>query len=415
MPPFSFLENARRDERRSMSAGHLMQTYAPQPVAFARGEGAWLWDTAGKKYLDGLAGIAVNGLGHAHPALTRALCEQAGKLIHVSNLFRVPEQERAAEKVCAIAAMDNAFFCNSGAEANEAAIKLARLHGHQRGIEDATIIVMEKAWHGRTLATLSATGSRKAQAGFEPLMGGFLRVPYNDIAAIERLADNQSIVAVLMEVLQGEGGIHVADTDYLRKVREICDRKQWLLMVDEVQSGIGRTGKWFAHQWTGVVPDVISLAKGLGSGVPIGACLARGAAAKVFKPGNHGTTFGGGPLVSVAALTTLEVIEKDGLLEHARRMGEVIAQGLARDLAGVAGVKEIRGRGLMLGVELDRPCGDLVRRALEAGLIINVTADKVVRLLPPLVIQESEARLLVAILAPLIKAFLAEAPAAAAA
>jgi acetylornithine/N-succinyldiaminopimelate aminotransferase len=415
MPPFSFLENARRDERRSMSAGHLMQTDAPQPVAFARGEGAWLWDTAGKKYLDGLAGIAVNGLGHAHPALTRALCEQAGKLIHVSNLFRVPEQERAAEKVCALAAMDNAFFCNSGAEANEAAIKLARLHGHQRGIEDATIIVMEKAWHGRTLATLSATGSRKAQAGFEPLMGGFLRVPYNDIAAIERLADNQSIVAVLMEVLQGEGGIHVADTDYLRKVREICDRKQWLLMVDEVQSGVGRTGKWFAHQWTGVVPDVISLAKGLGSGVPIGACLARGAAAKVFKPGNHGTTFGGGPLVSVAALTTLEVIEKDGLLEHARRMGEVIAQGLARDLAGVAGVKEIRGRGLMLGVELDRPCGDLTRRALEAGLIINVTADKVVRLLPPLVIQESEARLLVSILAPLIKAFLAEAPAAAAA
>jgi acetylornithine/N-succinyldiaminopimelate aminotransferase len=398
-----------------MSAGHLMQTYAPQPVAFARGEGAWLWDTAGKKYLDGLAGIAVNGLGHAHPALTRALCEQAGRLIHVSNLFRVPEQERAAGKVCAIAAMDNAFFCNSGAEANEAAIKLARLHGHQRGIEDATIIVMEKAWHGRTLATLSATGSRKAQAGFEPLMGGFLRVPYNDIAAIERLADNQSIVAVLMEVLQGEGGIHVADAEYLRKVREVCDRKQWLLMVDEVQSGIGRTGKWFAHQWTGVVPDVMSLAKGLGSGVPIGACLARGAAAKVFKPGNHGTTFGGGPLVSVAAITTLEVIEKDGLLEHARRMGEIIAQGLARDLAGVAGVKEIRGRGLMLGVELDRPCGDLVRRALEAGLIINVTADKVVRLLPPLVIQESEARLLVSILAPLIKAFLAEAPAAAAA
>ena len=398
-----------------MSAAHLMQTYAPQPVAFARGEGAWLWDTAGKKYLDGLAGIAVNGLGHAHPALTRALCEQAGKLIHVSNLFRVPEQERAAEKVCAIAAMDNAFFCNSGAEANEAAIKLARLHGHQRGIEDATIIVMEKAWHGRTLATLSATGSRKAQAGFEPLMGGFLRVPYNDIAAIERLADNQSIVAVLLEVLQGEGGIHVADTDYLRRVREVCDRKQWLLMIDEVQSGIGRTGKWFAHQWTGVVPDVMSLAKGLGSGVPIGACLARGVAAKVFKPGNHGTTFGGGPLVSVAAITTLEVIEKDGLLEHARRMGEVIAQGLARDLAGVAGVKEIRGRGLMLGIELDRPCGDLVRRALEAGLIINVTADKVVRLLPPLVIQESEARLLVSILAPLIKAFLAEAPAAAAA
>lgn len=394
---------------------HLMQTYAPQPVAFARGEGAWLWDTAGKKYLDGLAGIAVNGLGHAHPVLTRALSEQAAKLIHTSNLFQVPEQEAAAARVCALAKMDNAFFCNSGAEANEAAIKLARLYGHQRGIENATIIVMEKAWHGRTLATLSATGSRKAQAGFEPLMGGFLRVPYNDFAAVERLADNQSIVAILMEVLQGEGGIHVADADYLRKLRELCDRKQWLLMVDEVQSGIGRTGKWFAHQWSGIVPDVMPLAKGLGSGVPIGACLARGAAAKVFKPGNHGTTFGGGPLVSVAALTTLDVIEKDGLVAHAARMGEVIRGGLTRGLDGVAGVKEIRGMGLMLGIELDRPCGDLVRRALEAGLVTNVTADKVVRLLPPLVIKEEEARLLASILVPLIKAFLAESGAAAAA
>src|SRR4029453_1448270 len=242
---------------------------------------------------------------------------------------------------------DNAFFCNSGAEANEAAIKLARLHGHQRGIENATIIVMEKAWHGRTLATLSATGSRKAQAGFEPLMGGFLRVPYNDFAAIDRLADNASVVAVLMEVLQGEGGINVADADYVRKIRALCDRKQWLFMIDEVQSGIGRTGKWFAHQWTGVSPDVMSLAKGLGSGVPIGACLARGAAAEVFKPGNHGTTFGGGPPVCAAALTTLEVIEKDGLLAHAQRMGEVVKQGLARELGNVAGVKEIRGMGLM--------------------------------------------------------------------
>jgi acetylornithine aminotransferase len=398
-----------------MSASHLMQTYAPQPVAFARGEGAWLWDTEGRKYLDGLAGIAVNGLGHAHPVLVRALCEQAGKLIHTSNLFRVPEQERAADRVCALARMDNAFFCNSGAEANEAAIKIARLHGHQRGIENPTIVVMEKAWHGRTLATLSATGSRKAQAGFEPLMGGFLRVPYNDIAAVERLADNASIVAVLMEVLQGEGGINVASPDYLRKMRELCERKQWLLMIDEVQSGIGRTGKWFAHQWAGIVPDVMPLAKGLGSGVPIGACLARGTAAKVFKPGNHGTTFGGGPLVSVAALTTLDVIERDGLLEHAARMGEVIRGGLERELAGVAGVKEIRGLGLMLGVELDRPCGDVVRRALEAGLVTNVTADKVIRLLPPLVIKEEEARLLVSILAPIVKAFLAEAPAAAAA
>jgi len=398
-----------------MTAEHLMQTYAPQPVAFARGEGAWLWDTEGKRYLDGLAGIAVNGLGHAHPVLMRALSEQAARLIHTSNLFRVPEQERAAAKVCQLAGMENAFFANSGAEANEAAIKLARLYGHQRGVESPAIVVMEKAWHGRTLATLSATGSRKAQAGFEPLMGGFLRVPYNDAGAIERLADNQSVVAVLLEVLQGEGGIHVASADYLAKVREVCDRKQWLLMIDEVQSGIGRTGKWFAHQWAGIVPDVITLAKGLGSGVPIGACLARGAAAKVFKPGNHGSTFGGGPLVSVAALTTLEVIEKEGLLAHAHRMGEVIQGGLRHELAGTAGVKEVRGMGLMIGVELDRPCGDLVRRALAAGLVMNVTAERVIRLLPPLVIQEAQAKSLVAILAPLVKAFLAETPAAAAA
>ena len=398
-----------------MNASHLMQTYSPQPVAFVRGEGAWLWDTEGKKYLDGLAGIAVNGLGHAHPVLVKALCEQAGKLIHTSNLFRVPEQERAAERVCAIAKMDNAFFCNSGAEANECAIKIARLYGHQRGVENATIVVMEKAWHGRTLATLSATGSRKAQAGFEPLMGGFLRVPYNDFAAVERLAENSSVVAVLLEVLQGEGGIHVADAEYVRKLRELCDRKQWLLMIDEVQSGIGRTGKWFAHQWIGVVPDVMPLAKGLGSGVPIGACLARGAAAKVFKPGNHGTTFGGGPLISVAAITTLDVIEKEGLMKNAEAMGHVIMDGLKRELAGTAGVKDIRGMGLMMGIELDRPCGEIVKQALDAGLVINVTADKVIRLLPPLIIRRNEAEMLVEILAPLVKRFLAQAPAAAAA
>ena len=398
-----------------MSAAHLMQTYAPQPVAFARGEGAWLWDTEGRKYLDALAGIAVNGLGHAHPVLTRAIAEQAARLIHTSNLFRVAEQERLAERLCALAGMDNAFFTNSGSESNECAIKLARLHAHQRGIENASIVVMEKAWHGRTLATLSATGSRKAQAGFEPLMGGFVRVPYNDFEAIERVSSNASIVAVLMEVLQGEGGIHVADQEYLRRLRGICDQKQWLLMIDEVQSGIGRTGKWFAHQWAGITPDVMSLAKGLGSGVPIGACLARGAAAKVFKPGNHGTTFGGGPLVCVAGLTTLEVIEKDGLLEHAARVGEVIQGGLKRELAGVAGVKEVRGMGLMIGVELDRPCAAIVKRALDAGLVINVTADKVIRLLPPLVIGEAEARQVVSILAPVVKAFLDEAPAAAAA
>jgi acetylornithine aminotransferase len=397
-----------------MSAAHLMQTYAPQPIAFARGEGAWLWDTEGRKYLDGLSGIAVNGLGHNHPVLVPALQAQAASLIHVSNLFRVPEQEAAAERVCRIASMDNAFFANSGAEANEAAIKLARLHGHQRGIDNATIVVMEKAWHGRTLATLSATGSRKAQAGFEPLMGGFLRVPYDDIAAIERIADNRSIVAVLLEVLQGEGGINVAHMEYLRQLRALCDQRQWLLMIDEVQSGIGRTGKWFAHQWAGITPDVMTLAKGLGSGVPIGACLAKGVAAKVFKPGNHGTTFGGGPLVCVAALKTLEIIEKDGLLDHAAKMGELIMSGLRRELAGVAGVKEIRGMGLMMGIELDRPCGDIVKRALDAGLVCNVTAERVIRLLPPLVIREAEAKQLVSILAPVVRDFLGQGAAAAA-
>ncbi len=397
-----------------MTAAHLMRTYSPQPVAFVRGEGAWLWDEQGKRYLDALAGIAVSGLGHAHPALVKAIAEQAAKLIHTSNLFEVREQERLAEKLCGLAGMDNAFFCNSGAEANECAIKIARLHGHQRGIEDPSIVVMEKAWHGRTLATLSATGSRKAQAGFEPLMGGFLRVPYNDPGAIERLSEHPSIVAVLMEVLQGEGGIHVADAEYVRKLREICDRRQWLLMIDEVQSGVGRTGKWFAHQWAGIVPDVMSLAKGLASGVPIGACLARGIAAQVFKPGNHGTTFGGGPLVSVAGLATLEILEREGLLANAARQGEAIRQGLAREFSGMAAVKEIRGMGLMIGVELDRPCGDLVRRGLEAGIVINVTADKVVRLLPPLVFGDHESSELVSRLALLVKAFLAEAPAPAA-
>ena len=398
-----------------MSTSHLMQTYSPQPVAFARGEGAWLWDTEGKRYLDALAGIAVNGLGHNHPVLVKALSEQAAKLIHVSNLFTVPEQERAAAKLCALAGMDNMFFANSGAEANEAAIKLARLHGHQRGIENPQIVVMEKAWHGRTLATLSATGSRKAQAGFEPLMGGFMRVPYNDVAAIERVAENSSVVAILMEVLQGEGGIHVANADYVRKLREICDQRQWLLMIDEVQSGIGRTGKWFAHQWCGVVPDVITVAKGVGSGVPVGGCLARGVAAKVFKPGNHGTTFGGGPLISVAVSTTLEVIERDGLLDHAKKMGDVIQGGLRKALAGVAGVKEIRGMGLMIGIELDRPCKEVTARCMAAGLVMNVTADTVIRLLPPLVITREQAEQVVSILAPVVKQFLAESKTAAAA
>ena len=399
-----------------MASPYLMNTYKPLPVAFARGEGAWLWDTHGKRYLDALAGIAVSGLGHAHPKLVKAIAEQAGKIIHSSNLVEVPEQAALAEKLCLLAGMENAFFCNSGAEANECAIKIARLYGHHRGIDNPQIIVMEKAWHGRTLATLAATGSRKAQAGFEPLVTGFIRVPYNDIDAIRQVAsNNQDVVAVLSEVLQGEGGICSARIDYLQALRKLCDEKQWLLMIDEVQSGIGRTGKWFCFQHAGILPDVMPLAKGMGSGVPIGACLARGVAAQVFKPGNHGTTFGGGPLVSVASLTTLNIMEEDGLVENAAKMGDILRNGFRLALDGIAGVKEIRGQGLMIGIELDRPCGDLVLKALENGLLINVTADSVVRLLPPLILKPAQAEQIVAILSPLIKAFLAEAPKEAAA
>lgn len=388
-----------------------MNTYKPLPVAFARGEGAWLWDTSGKRYLDALAGIAVSGLGHAHPRLVKAIAEQAGKIIHTSNLVEVPEQAALAEKLCKLSGMDNAFFCNSGAEANECAIKIARLYGHQRGIDNPQIIVMERAWHGRTLATLAATGSRKAQAGFEPLVTGFIRVPYNDIEAIRQIAThNHEVVAVLTEALQGEGGIVPARIEYLLALRALCDEKQWLLMIDEVQSGIGRTGKWFCFQHAGIIPDVMPLAKGLGSGVPIGACLAHGAAAQVFKPGNHGTTFGGGPLVAVAALTTLSVMEEDGLLENAAKMGEIIRNGFKQALSGVTGVRDIRGQGLMIGIELDRPCGDLVKSALDNGLLINVTADTVIRLLPPLIIKPAQAEQIVEILAALIKAFLAKEP-----
>jgi acetylornithine aminotransferase len=394
-----------------MTSPFLMNTYKPLPVAFAKGEGAWLWDVNGKRYLDALSGIAVSGLGHAHSRLVKAIAEQAGRIIHSSNLVEVPEQEALAEKLCTLAGMENAFFCNSGAEANECAIKIARLYGHQRGIDNPQIIVMEKAWHGRTLATLAATGSRKAQAGFEPLVTGFIRVPYNDIEAIRQIAThNNDVVAVLAEVLQGEGGIHQARIDYLKALRKLCDDRQWLLMIDEVQSGIGRTGKWFCFQHAGILPDVMPLAKGLGSGVPIGACLANGAAARVFKPGNHGTTFGGGPLVSVAALTTLQIIEEEGLLENAAKMGEIIKDGFAKSLAGVAGVKEIRGQGLMLGIELDRTCTDLVKIALENGLLINVTADTVIRLLPPLIIKPAQAEQIVSMLTPLIKDFLAKTP-----
>lgn len=391
-----------------MLSPHQMETYKPVPVAFTHGSGAWLYTTNGKKLIDALAGIAVSGLGHAHPKLVKAIAEQAAKIIHTSNLVNIPEQAALANKLCALADMDNAFFTNSGAESNECAIKIARLYGHQRNIANPQIIVMEHAWHGRTLATLAATGSRKAQAGFEPLVTGFIRVPYNDIEAIRAIAQhNSDVVAVLTEVVQGEGGIVAARADYLKQLRELTTQKQWLLMIDEVQSGIGRTGKWFAHQWAGIVPDVMPLAKGLGSGVPVGACLANGVAAKVFRPGNHGTTFGGGPLVSVAALRTLEIMEEEGLLANAAKMGELIQNAFRVSLAGVAGVKEIRGMGLMMGIELDRPCADVVKLGLDAGVFTNVTQDSVVRILPPLIINEMEAKEIVMRISSAIKSFLA--------
>jgi acetylornithine/N-succinyldiaminopimelate aminotransferase len=388
---------------------HVMPTYARLPVAFVRGEGAWLWDEAGKKYLDALAGIAVSGLGHAHPRLVQAIADQAAKVIHTSNLYEIPAQTALADRICALAGMDEVFFCNSGSEANETAIKLARLYGHQNGVQSAAIIVMEHAWHGRTLATLSATGSRKAQAGFEPLVPGFIRVPYNDEAAVRHAAEaNRNIVAVLVEVLQGEGGINVADAGYVRALRQICDERNWLLMIDEVQSGLGRTGTWFGFQHAGIAPDVITLAKGIASGVPLGACVAARRAAGVFKPGTHGSTFGGGPLACRAALATFDAIAEEGLLDRAARVGEAIRAGFRDALAGVAGVVEVRGMGLMIGIELDRPCGDLVKQALAAGLLINVTADRVIRLLPPLVFTDADARALVDGLAPLVRAFLAQ-------
>ncbi len=386
---------------------HLMNTYGRLPVAFTHGNGCRLYDEQGKSYLDALGGIAVNTLGHNHPRLVQALAAQFGRLIHVSNIYRVAEAEAASDRLAAISRMDEVFFCNSGCEANEAAIKLARMYGHQRGVDQPAIIVMEHAFHGRTLATLSATGNRKVQAGFEPLVAGFVRVPFDDFAAIEQVAaHNPNIVAVLFEPIQGEGGINIAHQDYLRALRRICDDRQWLFMADEVQCGIGRTGVWFAHQHAGILPDVMTLAKGLGSGVPIGACLAAGRASGVFKPGNHGSTFGGNPLACVAALTTLDVIEADALMARAVTLGDAIRGGLRKALSGNAGIVDIRGDGLMIGIELDRPCGDLVRQALAAGLLINVTAEKVVRLLPALTFSAADTQELVQRLAALIKEFL---------
>ena len=387
---------------------HLMNTYARLPVAFSHGEGSWITDTDGKCYLDALAGIAVSTLGHNHPTLVAALAAQAGRVLHTSNLYRIPQQEELADKLAELAGMEEVFFCNSGCEANEAAIKLARFFGHQQGIDSPAIIVMEKAFHGRTMATLSATGNRKAQAGFEPLVSGFVRVPYNDLSAIHAIAGhNQNVVAVMLEIVQGEGGINIADLDFQRGVRQLCNEKGWLMLCDEVQCGMGRTGTWFGFQHAGILPDVATLAKGLGSGVPIGACITAGKAAGLFKPGNHGSTFGGNPLATTAALTTIAVIEQDQLIANADRVGRLIREGLAQEMSGLKGVVNIRGQGLMIGIELDRPCGELVTRGLQAGLLINVTDDKVVRLLPPLIFSADEGRELVARLSSLIRDFLA--------
>lgn len=387
---------------------HVMNTYARLPVAFSHGDGSWVTDTEGRIYLDALSGIAVNTLGHNHPVLVAAIAAQAGRLLHNSNLYRMPQQEQLADKLADLSGMEEVFFCNSGCEANEAAIKLARLYGHHQGIDSPSIIVMEKAFHGRTMATLSATGNRKTQAGFEPLVSGFVRVPYNDLEAIRAIAEhNKSIVAVMLEIVQGEGGIHIANVEYQRALRRLCNEKGWLLICDEVQCGTGRTGTWFGFQHAGILPDVVTLAKGLGGGVPIGACLTAGKAAGLFKPGNHGSTFGGNQLATTAALTTISVIEKEQLMANAESVGQLIRDGMTQALSGVAGIVEIRGQGLMIGIELDRPCGELVTRGLSAGLLINVTADKVVRLLPPLTFSADEGRELVSRLSVLIRDFLA--------
>ena len=388
---------------------HVMNTYSRLRVTFERGEGVWLWDTEGKRYLDALAGVAVCGLGHAHPRFTAALQAQIGKLVHTSNIYGIALQEQLADRLAALSGMDNAFFCNSGCEANEAAIKLARLYGHNKGVEAPAIVVMEHAFHGRTMATLSATGSRKVQAGFEPLVSGFVRVPFDDLEAVRRVAENnRNVVAVLVELVQGEGGVNICHDGYLRGLREICDAHGWLLMLDEVQTGIGRTGKWFAFQHSGVKPDVMPLAKGLGNGVPIGACLASGAAAQLFQPGHHGSTFGGNPLACAAALTTLAIIEDDKLMQNAVTIGDFLRTQLREQLAGVPGIREIRGIGMMTGIELEKPCKGIVERALHAGLLINVTADNVIRLVPPLIYTHDNAQHLVDHLVPLIRDELAK-------
>ncbi|MDP1886716.1 aspartate aminotransferase family protein [Polaromonas sp.] len=393
---------------------HVMNTYGRLPIALSHGQGCRVWDVNGKEYLDALGGIAVNTLGHNHPKLVPALQDQIAKIIHSSNYYHVPNQEVLAAKLVELSGLENVFFCSTGLEANEAALKLARKFGHDKGIERPEIVVYEKAFHGRSIATLSATGNPKVQAGFGPLVEGFIRVPLNDVAALESAtAGNPNVVAVFFEAIQGEGGVNPMDADYLRQVRALCDERDWLLMIDEVQCGMGRTGKWFAHQWAGIKPDVMPLAKGLGSGVPIGAVVAGPKAAHIFAPGNHGTTFGGNPLAMRAGVETIRIMEEEDLLANAAKVGAHLKSALSRELAAElasGAVKEIRGMGLMLGIDLAKPCGDLVKRAADKGLLISVTADSVIRLVPPLIITQAEADEIVVILCPLIKQLLAEKP-----
>ena len=401
--------NAVADPAVTRPMPHVMNTYGRLPIALSHGKGCWVWDTEGRRYLDALGGIAVNTLGHGHPKLVPALQDQVAKLIHSSNYYEVPLQEQLAATLCELSGLDSVFFCSTGLEANEGALKIARKYGHDRGISRPEIIVYEKAFHGRSIATLSATGNPKVQKGFAPLVEGFVRVPLNDLAAVEEVArTNPNVVAVFLETIQGEGGINPSRWEYLQGLRRLCDDSGWLLMLDEVQCGIGRTGKWFAHQWAGVVPDVMPLAKGLGSGVPIGAVVTGPKASGVLGPGNHGTTFGGNPLSMRAGVETLRIMREDGVMENAAVVGARLKAGLERELGAFAGVKDIRGAGLMLGIELDRPCGVLLNRAAEAGLMISVTADTVIRLVPPLILSADEADQIVALLAPLVKAFLAE-------
>jgi acetylornithine aminotransferase len=390
------------------AASHLMNTYGRLPFALSHGRGCRVWDTSGREYLDALAGIAVNTLGHGHPKLVPALQDQVAKLIHCSNYYQAPLQERLAAALCEVSGLSSAFFCSTGLEANEGAIKIARKFGHDRGIERPEIIVYEKAFHGRSIATLSATGNPKVQKGFEPLVEGFVRVPLNDLGAVREVARTKpNVVAVFLETIQGEGGINPTRWEHLRELRTLCDEKNWLLMLDEVQCGMGRTGKWFAHQWAGIVPDVMPMAKGLGSGVPVGAIVVGPRAKDVLGPGNHGTTFGGNPLAMRAGIETMRIVAEDRLLDNAALVGERIKSGLQREWSGIPGVVEIRGQGLMLGIELDRPCGDLLNQAADAGLLISVTADTVIRLLPPLIMTPAEGDEVVRILAPLVREFLA--------